>query len=300
VALLSNVFSTKWSRAAGVVLVLVVIAAIFANFIGPQNPFTQNADLLAGPSWHHLLGTDNLGRDTLSRLILGTRYTLVGALEAVGIGVIGGVVPGVYFVFAPRWMDFAVMRFVDSMMAIPGVVFAMGFVAAFGETQAVAMLAIGILMIPHFFRITRAATLRLVEMEYVQLARSMGATRVQVIRMHIWRKILPTVAVTTASSMAAGLLAVSSLAFLGVGMQPPAPTWGGMLSQDLTYLSQVGWLVIFPGLAVVFPVAALGVLADRLRDITGGASLGLLDQRVPLAASDRSGAGAPIVGEAAA
>lgn len=270
--LLRQIFATNWARAAGVVLVLLVITAIFPYFVAPHDPMAQAADILAQPSWQHPLGTDNLGRDTLSRIILGSRYALIGALEAVSVGLIGGVVPGVYFVFAPRWLDFIVMRFIDALMTIPGIVFALGFVAAFGETQAIAMLAIGILMIPHFFRITRAATLSLVDMEYVQVSRTLGATRSQLIRMHVWRKILPTVAVTTASSMAAGLLAISSLSFLGVGMQPPAPTWGGMLSLDLMYLQQVGWLVIFPGLAVVIPVAALGILADRLRDVTASSS----------------------------
>jgi peptide/nickel transport system permease protein len=263
-AVLRNVLASRSARIAVGVLLVVVIIGVFATELSPDNPNAQSGSILAGPSWHHLLGTDNLGRDTLSRILLGTRYSLIGALEAVAIGFVGGVIPGMASVFAPRWLDFSTMRVVDALMTIPSIVFALGFVAALGESQAVAMCAIGILLIPHFFRITRAATLRFTRIQYVEAARSMGATRQQIIRTHIWPKIRPTVAVTTASTMAAAMLAVASLSFLGIGLQAPAPTLGGMLSADLNYLPDVGWLVIFPGLVVVATVASLGVIADSL------------------------------------
>jgi peptide/nickel transport system permease protein len=269
---LRDTFSSKATRAAGIVFLVIVAVGVFANVLCPDSPFAQNSHLLAGPSLHHLLGTDYLGRDTLSRLILGTRYSLEGALEAVAIGVIGGVVPGVLSVFIPTWAEFATMRFVDAFMTIPSIVFALGFVAVLGETQAIAMCAIGILFIPQFFRITRAATLRFSRMQYVEVARLQGATRRQVIRTHIWRKVFPTVAVTSASMMANGLLAVSTLAFLGIGAQPPTPTWGGMLSEDLNYLSNAGLSALWPGLVILASVASLSIIADGLRDATGSAA----------------------------
>jgi peptide/nickel transport system permease protein len=266
-------FRSRLTRICGITLVVIAVVAVFANLVAPTNPYQQDiTHLLAPPSWHHLLGTDYLGRDTLSRIILGTRISLIGALEAVGIGATVGVVPGILSVFLGRWPQFLVLRITDTFMTLPPIVFTIGVVAVFGNTQAIAMAGIGLLFSPHFFRVTRAATLGFGNTQYVEAAQLFGMTRRRIILQHVWRKVLPTVAVTIASSIAAGILIVSSLSFLGVGAQPPMPTWGGMLSEDMNYLAQNSYEAIFPGLAIVITVFALGIVADGLRDATGALS----------------------------
>jgi peptide/nickel transport system permease protein len=272
--LLRNTFRTRATRVACVLFLVIVAVGVLANFFSPQSPYSQDTShLLAGPSWEHLLGTDYLGRDTLSRIILGTRVSLVGALEAVAVGVVGGVLPGLVSVFVSNWLQFLIMRLIDGLMTIPAIVFAIGVVAVLGETQVVAMGAIGVLFVPAFFRITRAATLGYANTQYVDAARLLGATTPWVIRKHIFSKVAPTIFVTAASAMAGGILAVSSLAFLGIGAQPPIPSWGAMLSADMNYLSINGYSAIFPGIAIVLTVGSLGIIADGIRDAMGAGAV---------------------------
>lgn len=268
-ALFREVFRNWSAKVAAAILLLVVVVAVFAPLIQPTSAYLQDSNhLLAPPSARHLLGTDYLGRDTLSRLILGTRLSLLGALEALGIGFALGVVPGLFSSFMKGVPRFLVLRVVDSFMTLPAIVFTIGVVAVFGETQTIAMAAIGVLFAPAFFRVVRAASLGYANAQYVEMARLFGAGRLRVIRTHVWRKVLPTMAVTATSTLAAGILAVSSLSYLGVGSQPPLPTWGGMLASDMNYLSKASYSAIFPGIAIALTVGALGIIADSLRDAT--------------------------------
>ena len=201
-------------------------------------PLTVNAGaLFQGPSPHHLLGTDYLGRDVLSRLMAGTRLSVLTALEAVGIGLVLGTGPGIATVFLGRWFDFAANRIADALMTLPYIFFAVAVTAALDNGLVQAMVPVGILLAPNFFRVTRAATLEYARAQYVEAAELLGASKLHVVRVHVLRKVLPNIAVTTASMTAAALLAVSFLTFLGIGVQPPALTWGGILSSDLAYLS---------------------------------------------------------------
>jgi peptide/nickel transport system permease protein len=255
------------ARVAVVVLVAVLFVAVFGSWLAPQNPLAVNAGALyQGPSLRHLLGTDYLGRDVLSRLMAGTRLSVFTALEAVGIGLVLGAVPGVATVFAGRWFDFAANRVADALMTLPYVFFAVAVTAAFGNGLVQAMVPVGILLAPGFFRVTRAATLEHARAQYVEAAELLGGSKPHVIRVHVLRKVLPTIAVTTASMTAAALLAVSFLTFLGIGVQPPAPTWGGVLSSDLAYLSVAPWAPFIPGLLIAVTVGALNALADAFRD----------------------------------
>ena len=219
--------------------------------------------LFASPgSAHHLLGTDYLGRDTLSRLIDGTRLTFEGALLSMLIGLVLGALPGMASAFVGRRTQFVSMRLVDAMLAFPPIIFAIAVVGAFGTGRWTASFAIGILIAPRFFRIVRAETLGLVGSQYVEAAELVGASKPYVLRVHVFRKVVPTIAVTSATTMAEALLAVSALAFLGLGPPAPAATWGGMLADDLIYLSQDPYAAIWPGLAIMITVAALNVIAD--------------------------------------
>jgi peptide/nickel transport system permease protein len=265
--LLRQTFSTTLARIAGIVILIVAIAAIFGPWLRPFSTTAQDTNhLFAGPGSPHWLGTDYLGRDTLSRLIDGTRLTFEGALASMLIGLGLGALPGMASAFVGRWTQFVSMRIVDAMLAFPPIIFAIAVIGAFGTGRWTASIAIGILLAPRFFRIVRAETLGLVGSQYVEAAELVGASKVHVLRTHVFRKILPTIAVTSATTMAEALLAVSALAFLGLGPPAPAATWGGMLADDLTYLSQDTYAAIWPGLAIMITVAALNVIADGIRD----------------------------------
>jgi peptide/nickel transport system permease protein len=271
-------------RIALVILVAVGVVTAFGSLLAPQNPLTVNAGaLFQGPGLHHLLGTDYLGRDVLSRLLVGTRLSVLTALEAVGIGLVLGALPGLATVFLGRWFDFAANRVADALMTLPSIFFAVAVTAALGNGLVQAMVPIGILLAPYFFRITRAVTLEHARAQYVEAAELLGASKVHVIRVHVLRKVLPNIAVTTASTAAAALLAVSFLTFLGIGVQPPAPTWGGILSSDLAYLSQAPWAPFIPGALIALTVGALNALADAFRDRSSAGTLVTVD---PIIRSD--------------
>jgi peptide/nickel transport system permease protein len=256
------------------ILAAVAFLAVFGSALAPQNPLAINAGaLFQGPGAHHLLGTDYLGRDVLSRLMAGTRLSVLTALEAVAIGLVLGAIPGVATVFLGRWFDFAVNRVADALMTLPYVFFAVAVTAALGNSLPHAMIPVGILLAPAFFRVTRAATLSHARAQYVEAAELLGASKLRVIRVHVLRKVLPNIAVTTATMTAAALLAVSFLTFLGIGVQPPAPTWGGILSSDLDYLSQAPWAPFIPGALIAVTVGALNALADAFRDRSSAGTL---------------------------
>ena len=266
------------ARIALAILAVVIFFSIFGSFLAPQNPLTINANaLFQGPSPHHLLGTDYLGRDVLSRLMAGTRLSVLTAFEAVGIGLVIGAPLGIATVFLGKWFDFAVNRVSDALMTLPYIFFAVAVTAALGNGLVQAMSAVGILLAPGFFRVTRAATLEFASAQYVEAAELLGATKLHVIRVHVVRKVLPTIAVTTAMAAAGALLAVSFFTFLGIGVTPPAPTWGGVLSSDLDYLSQAPWAPFIPGALIAITVGALNALADAFRDRTGPGALALPD-----------------------
>jgi peptide/nickel transport system permease protein len=274
------------ARIAVGVLAAIAILAAFGSTLAPQDPLAINANaLFQGPGVHHLLGTDYLGRDVLSRLMAGTRLSVLTALEAVGIGLVLGAIPGVATVFMGRWFDFAVNRVADALMTFPYIFFVVAVTAALGNGLVQAMFPVGILLAPAFFRVTRAATLEYARAQYVEAAELLGASKLHVIRVHVLRKVLPNIAVTTASLTAAALLTVSFLTFLGLGVQPPAPTWGGILSSDLDYLSQAPWAPFIPGALIAITVGALNALADAFRDRAGAGTLVLAE---PLIHADLS------------
>ena len=274
------------ARIAIGILAVIALLAAFGSTLAPQNPLAINANaLFQGPSAHHLLGTDYLGRDVLSRLMAGTRLSVLTAVEAVGIGLVLGAVPGVATVFMGRWFDFAVNRVSDALMTFPYIFFVVAVTAALGNGLAQAMIPVGILLAPAFFRVTRAATLEHARAQYVEAAELFGASKLHVIRVHVLRKVLPNIVVTTAAATAGALLAVTFLTFLGLGVQPPTPTWGGVLSSDLDYLSQAPWAPFIPGALIAVTVGALNALADAFRDRGSAGTLVLAD---PLIRTDLS------------
>ncbi|HEX4791363.1 MAG TPA: ABC transporter permease subunit, partial [Actinospica sp.] len=257
-----------WSAriALGIILLIAVLAA-FGGALAPHDPLIQSTSaVLQGPSGAHWLGTDYLGRDVLSRLMAGTGRSVIGALEAVGIGVLLGVLPGLASLWLGRTYEWVSLRVVDAFMTLPYVVFAVAVTGFFGNSLTAAMTAVGVLIAPLYFRVTRAAALGFTRTQYVEAAELYGASRHRILRRHLWGKILPTIAVTTAQALAGALLIVSSLAFLGLGVQPPLPTWGELLSSDLDYLAQQPWAPLFPGLLIMLVAGSLNALADAIRD----------------------------------
>jgi peptide/nickel transport system permease protein len=252
------------------VLTAVVLLAIIGPFVAPYDPLVGDVRLvLAGPSADHWLGTDALGRDVLSRLLAGSPLSLLAAAEAVALGLVLGVVPGLLSVYLGRTFEWITLRLMDSLITLPFLVFAIAMTALLGNGLHQAMFAVGILVAPGFYRVTRSAALAAGNSQYVEAARLVGASPWWVLRTHLWRKVAPAVAVTTAGTLGAGLVIVSSLTFLGIGVQPPEPTWGGMLATDLGYLYQRPYGPFIPALLIMITVGALNGLADALRDATG-------------------------------
>ncbi len=257
----------RTARLALPVLVAVALLALFGGALAPQDPLAQDTvQLLRAPGGGHWLGTDYLGRDVLSRLLAGTTDSVAGALEAVGAAMLLGILPGIASLWLGRTFEWVSLRAVDALMTLPFTLFAIAAVGVFGNGLHQAMLALGVLLAPLFFRVTRAAALGFTQAQYVQAAELMGASRWWILRTHLWSKVLPTVAVTTAHALATALLTVTSLTFLGIGVQPPAPTWGGMLASDLGFLAQQPWAPALPATLIMLTVGALNLLADAVRD----------------------------------
>ncbi len=248
------------SAVVGFVLVsLFVFVAIFAPFLAPANPRAQNLNLVAngccpGPSWSHLLGVDDLGRDELSRILYGARLSLLIGIVSVSVGLSVGITLGAISGFFGGWIDGTLMRLVDIMLAIPGFLMAIGIVALLGPGLFQVMIAIGIVNIPIFTRLLRGSVLSQRENDFVLAARAVGVRR---------RKILfaGTLALATAIIDAAGL------SFLGLGPQDPAtPEWGNMLTDTVRYLQTAPFLAIFPGAAIVISVLGFNLIGDGLRE----------------------------------
>jgi peptide/nickel transport system permease protein len=263
--------SGSWTvRLALVLVAAVAVLAVAGPAIAPIDPLAQDAGrLLQGSSPDHLLGTDYLGRDVLSRLLAGAPASLLSALAAALIGLVVGALPGALSAFVPRAGEWLALRVVDALLALPFILFAIVFAALLGNGLVQATTAIGLLIAPGFFRVSRAATLRVRDAQYVEAATLLGASAWWVLGRHVWRQVAPTLVVASISALGSALLAVASLTFLGIGVQPPAPTWGGMLASDLGYLAQRPEGPLAPALAIVFTVGSLNLLADAVRDLIG-------------------------------
>jgi peptide/nickel transport system permease protein len=265
-----NLLRIPVARVALALLFLVVLVAVFGGHLAPHDPLEQDPAILQGPSVQHWLGTDYVGRDVLSRLMAGTRLSVIGALEAVAVGLALGVPTGLLSVWLGRTGEWISLRISETLMILPFTVFAIAVAGTLGNGLHQAMIAVGVLTSPAFFRITRAVALGLRTTQYVEAAELMGASRWWTLRTHIWSKVLPNVSVAAAHAMGSALLVVASLAFLGLGIIPPTPTWGGMLSADLGYLEQQPWAPIFPGVLLVLTVGSLNILADCIREAAAG------------------------------
>ena len=267
---LRRLVSIRSARICLLILAAVLFLAVFGSALAPYDALRQSPDILRGPSAAHLLGTDYVGRDVLSRLMSGTWLSVVGAVEAVLVGVCLGVPVGLGSVWAGRAGEWYALRMSETLTVLPFTVFTIAVAATLGNGMNQAMIAVGILSSPTFFRISRAVALGLRTTQYVESAELMGASTWWILRTHMWSKVLPNVAVAAAQATGAALI-IASLTFLGVGVTPPSPTWGGMLASDLGYLELQPWAPLFPGVLMMLTVGALNILADCVREASSAA-----------------------------
>jgi len=266
-------------RIAFGILGVVALLAVLGPILAPHDPLEGGTDILAGPSTAHWLGTDYLGRDVLSRLLDGSRVSVLGAVQVALIALVVGVVPGILSVYLGRPFEWVTLRLADTLIALPFLVFAVAVTALLGNGIPQAMFVVGIMVSPLFYRVARAATLSVARSPYVEAAILAGASVGWVVRRHVWVKVLPPIAVALANTTGVGFVVVSSLTFLGIGVQPPAPTWGGVLAADLGYLSFQPWAPLAPTALIMATVWACNLLADAIRDVTGEAGRALLNSR---------------------
>ena len=256
------------SVAGLVIIAVVVIAAIFGPLIAPYGANEIDVpNALQAPSWSHLFGTDDLGRDVFSRVVLAASVSLRVAVIAVAISLTVGVILGMVAGFAGGVLDTALMRIVDVVFSFPVLLLALAIVAVLGPGVTSAMIAIGVVYIPIFARVARADTLRVRQTQYVQSARTMGVGTSRILFSHVLPNISGPVIVQTSISLAFAILSEAALSFLGLGVQPPDPSWGRMLFDAQGFITTAWWMGVFPGLAILFTVFAFNLIGDGVRDV---------------------------------
>ena len=250
------------------VLLLVFGCAAGAEWLVPFDTEDMDFDnLLVGPSWPHVLGTDQLGRDTLSRLVLGSRVALQVSLGAVGLGLLIGVPLGLISVTIGGRIDDAIMRVMDAIVVFPSLLIAVALAAAIGNSLGTVILAIGVANVPWLARIVRAQALAVRELDFVAAAEAAGTSRLNIMIRHILPNSIAPVIVQATLGMGYAVLAEAGLGFIGVGVVPPTPTWGNMLQAAFPFLEQQPVLSVAPGVAIFLLVLAFNLLGDALRDI---------------------------------
>jgi peptide/nickel transport system permease protein len=260
--------------AACVILALLVVVAVLAPWIAPQDPLLQvRADRFLGPSLAHPFGTDEFGRDILSRVIHGARISLLTGAVAVFMGATVGVPLGLLGGFAGGVTDAGIMRVLDFLLAVPAILLAMVIIAILGPGSFNAMLAVGVVSVPSFARLTRASTLTLKEREFVVATRALGVGPGYLMFRTILLNAMTPIVVQIAVTAAVAMLLEAALSFLGLGTQPPAPSWGAMLNTGRSFLYQAPWYGLFPGAVITLSVLSLNALADALQAVVdrGGA-----------------------------
>jgi len=263
-----------------VILVLLVLVALAAPLIAP---YTINqvdvANRLQGPSSQHWFGTDELGRDVFSRVIIASRVSLQVGFVSVGIALGLGVPVGLIAGYYGGRIDSILMRLMDILFSIPAIVLAIAILAALGPDIVNAMIAIGVVYTPIFARITRGSVLTLRDAVFVQAARSIGASDLRIIGNHVFPNVIAPIIVQTSLSLAFAILAEAALSFLGLGVQPPNPAWGRMLSEGRAFFQRAPWMAIFPGLAIFATVFAFNALGDGLRDALDPQQRSIIESR---------------------
>ena len=251
----------------GLVTVLVLLAvAVFGGLISPYDPNKAEAKvILQAPSLVHLMGTDELGRDVLSRTIAGARVAVLAGVVSVGFALIVGVTVGLLAGYWGGWVDDVLMRVVDAIWSLPTLILALAITASLGPGLTNAMIAIGVVFAPAFARLVRGQALSVREMDFVLAARVVGAGPTRIMALHIWPNVMAPIIVQSSLMVAQAIIIEATLSFLGLGVEPPNASWGSMLRSGYQYLERAPWISIFPGMAIFLTVLALNMLGDGLR-----------------------------------
>jgi peptide/nickel transport system permease protein len=262
-------FSHNWIGVTGAAIVLAcVVVAALAPVIAPYGPEETHPNWkLFGPNEYFLFGTDEFGRDILSRVVFGAQISLEVGLISVSVAVLIGASAGLVSGFFGGWIDAIAMRCMDVLFAFPAILLAIGIMAVLGSGIANAMLAIGIVYAPSFARLARASVLSLKEMEFVQAARVVGLGELRILARHVVPNVLAPMIVQISFSLSTAILTEASLSFLGLGTPPSVPSWGAMLSSSRRYVELDPWPAIFPGLAIMVLVLGFNLFGDGLRDV---------------------------------
>jgi peptide/nickel transport system permease protein len=250
----------------GVVLFFIAVA-VLAPLVSPHDPLaTSWSAVRKPPSLMHPFGTDEIGRDVLARVIWGTRASLLAGLVSVSLALAVGVPIGLVSGYLGGWVDGTLMRLVDAMLAIPFLILAIALAAFLGPSLTNAMIAIGVSQTPIFARLTRGQVLTVKHEDYIEAARAVGNPHHRIVLRHILPNIVPPLLVQATLAAAAAIIAEASLSFLGLGQQPPDPSWGSMLNTAKNFISQAPWMALWPGLAIFLLVLSLNLFGDGLRD----------------------------------
>ena len=262
-----NLLRNKGAVAGLLTLVVLASAAVLAPLLPLPDPIQIDpTHALYSPGTPYLFGSDQYGRDVLSRVVYGGRISLVVGPIAVGIALVPGVFVGLLAGYYGSWVDVVLMRVVDVMLAFPGILLALGIVAVLGPSLTSLMIAVGVSSIPTYARLTRASVLSARENLYVDAARVVGASDASILVRHILPNVVAPVIIVGTLGVGAAILVAATLSFLGLGSQPPTAEWGRMLSEGRQYLREQWWIATFPGLSIMLTVLALNLLGDGLRD----------------------------------
>ena len=250
-----------------IVLAVLVFVGIFAPFLAPKDPYQMEfGNALSSPSLTHLMGTDHLGRDLLSRVIYGTRVSLLVGLGSVIIAALVGGLAGLFAGYFGRAIDVIIMRILDVVWAFPPALLALALVAVWGPSLTTVIFSIGVVSVPQYARIVRASVLSVKEKEYILAARASGIGRWSIIFTHVLPNVLAPLIVVATLGIATSIMIEAILSFLGLGMQPPASSWGLMISEGQKYLRTFPYYALFPGLMIMITVFAFNAFGDGLRD----------------------------------
>jgi ABC-type dipeptide/oligopeptide/nickel transport system permease subunit len=250
-----------------VIILLLIFTAIFAPLLAPYNPYQQDlSSNLQHPSAQHWLGTDEIGRDVLSRLIYGTRTSLMVGVVAVGVAALFGVSLGLISGYFGGWLDTIIMRLIDALMAIPGLVLALVFAAMLGGGLVNIMIAIGISLVPTYCRLMRGQVLSTKHADYILAAHSLGSNDIRIMLRHILPNCLPPLIVLVTLQLGMAILTEAGLSYIGIGIAPPGTAWGSMVNEGYGFLSMNPVLSFAPGLSIMLVVLAFNLVGDGLRD----------------------------------
>jgi peptide/nickel transport system permease protein len=275
--MIKNVWRLASGRIAIAALSIILFLAVFGSLLSPYGPDDSVGPQLTGPSSQFLLGTDYIGRDVLSRVLAGAGLSVLGALLVAAIALVFGALPGVLSVYLGRVFEWVTLRVIDTLIALPFLVFAVAMTALLGNGVFQALFAVGFLLAPVFYRVSRSATLAVANSQYVEAAILAGASTGWVVRKHVWNKVAPPIAISLSTTIGLGLVVISSLTFLSIGVSPPQATWGGLLATDLEYIAVQPWAPVVPIVLILIAVLACNLFADAVRDTAGESGRQLLN-----------------------